>query len=499
MGYSVIILVVFFLRGSMPGDDKYSDGTQPNMTFAGALSVLVFLLISISTQVFWLDDTGSTQITLLLVTAYASVMAMCHGYRWHDIQNAILYGCRIAMLPMLILMLVGVLIASWVAAGTIPAMMYYGMLLLSPDYFLFSVCLICGIGSISTGSSWTTAATFGVGFMGIGIGLGIAPAITAGAVISGSIFGDKMSPLSDSTNLASGVAQADLFDHVKSMVYSTGPAIIISLLMYFLWGLLVQSSGPVNDEKLLEIMNGLDTRYSLNAITLLPPILVIALVMKKVSGLAVMVLASIFGMIIAIGLQGHSFSEMLKFMNFGYVSNIGVPDVDKILSGGGLQNMMWTISLGFVALSMGGVMEKTGMLDVILGKIKSLVSSVSGLVITHVFSSIAINIFAASQYMAVIIPTRMLVPAYKKLKLLPQVCSRVSEDSATVTSPLIPWGLGGVYYSSVLGVATLDYLPYTFLGLVAPIITIGLAASNKFMFREGDIVSVRAYSDQTTV
>ncbi|WP_286829921.1 MULTISPECIES: Na+/H+ antiporter NhaC [Kordiimonas] len=460
----------------------------------GAISVMLFLLIAISTQVFILGNTGSTQITLIIVTAFASIVAMLNGYKWHDVQEAILYGCNIAMLPMMILMMVGVLIASWTAAGTIPALIYYGIKLLTPDYFLFSACLICSIGSLSTGSSWTTAATFGVGFMGIGLGLGIPPEITAGAVISGSIFGDKMSPLSDSTNLASAVAQAELFDHIKSMIYSTGPAILITLAIYFVMGFMFDHAGAVDDAQVQAILDGIEGAFSLNPITLLPPILVVVLIMKRMSGLAVMIIASLVGMMLAIGLQGFSLDDMITFMNFGFTSNVGVPDVDKILSGGGLQNMMWTISLGFIALSMGGVMEKTKMLDVILTKIRHLVHNTGGLVVTHVLSSFAVNLLAASQYMALIIPARMLVPVYKAQKLLPQVCSRVSEDSATATSPLVPWGLGGVYYASVLGVATLDYLPYTFFGLIVPAVTIVLAFSNKFMFREGDIASKRTYS-----
>ncbi|MCJ9430076.1 Na+/H+ antiporter NhaC [Kordiimonas marina] len=471
-----------------------ADYEPRGMKLAGALSVVIFLLVAISVQVFVFDNTGSTQITLIIVTAFASIVAMLYGYRWHDVQEAILYGCNIAMLPMMILMMVGVLIASWTAAGTIPALIYYGIKLLNPDYFLFSACLICSIGSLSTGSSWTTAATFGVGFMGIGLGLGIPPEYTAGAVISGSIFGDKMSPLSDSTNLASAVAQAELFDHVKSMLYSTVPAILLALLIYLIMGLSAGHAAVVNDTKVQAILGGISGKFSLNPIVLLPPFLVVYLIMKRMSGLAVMIIASLAGMAIAVGIQGYSLNDMLTYMNFGFKSQMGVPEVDKILSGGGLQNMMWTVSLGFIALSMGGVMEKTHMLEVILKKIRPLVHTTGGLVLTHVLSSFAVNLLSASQFMALIIPARMLVPVYRAQKLLPQICSRVSEDSATATSPLVPWGLGGVYYTSVLGVATLDYLPFTFFGLIVPCITLIYAFSNTFMFREGDIETKRTYS-----
>jgi len=473
--------------------------TEKHVGFASAVSVMLFLVIAISVQVFVFESTGTTQITLILVTAVAAIVAMLNGYSWDDVQKGILHGCNIAMLPMLILMLVGALIATWIAAGTIPCLIYYGVLLLTPKYFLFSTCLICCFGSLATGSSWTTAATFGVGFMGVGIGLGVSPEITAGAVISGSIFGDKMSPLSDSTNLASGVAEADLFDHIRSMTYSTGPAILLTLLIFFIWGFSFSSNVNVDNSQITQILDGIKNNYSLSIITLIPPALVVVLAMKRVGGLAVMVIATVTASLIAIFLQDQTASDMLTYMNFGYVSNIGVVEVDKLLSSGGLQNMMWTVSLGFVALSMGGVMEKTNMLEAILQRMKRWVRTVSGLVTTHVVSSILINIFTASQFMAIIIPTRMLVPVYKSKKLLPQVCSRVSEDSATVTSPLIPWGLGGVYFSSVLGVATMDYLPFTFFAILAPLMTLLLAYTNIYMFKEGDIVSAKKYSEKEQV
>lgn len=468
---------------------------EKSVGFAGALGVVIFLIAAMAFQVFILKSSWTTHITLIIVITAASIVSLSYGFTWDEIQNGILYGCNLAMLPMLILMLVGMLIATWIASGTIPTLIYYGIKLLTPKYFLFSACLICCFGSVATGSSWTTAATFGVAFMGIGMGLGVSPAITAGAVISGSIFGDKMSPLSDSTNLAAGVAEADLFDHIKSMVYSTGPAIILTLIIFFILGLRSDSSTIADPEKINIILNGLKDNYNLSVLTLLPAVLVVILAMKKVGGLAVMVIAALFAAFLAIVMQGYTISDMLSFMNYGFVSKVGIPEIDKLLSRGGLQKMMWTVSLGFIALAMGGLLEKTKMLEVLLAKIQPLVKSVPGLATTHVVASILANLFTASQYMAIIIPGRMLVPIYKKKKLLPQVCSRICEDSATVTSPLVPWGLGGVYFTSALGVSTLEYMPFVFFAMLAPAMTLLLAYTNKFMFKEGDIESVKTYSD----
>jgi NhaC family Na+:H+ antiporter len=454
------------------------------VTSFGAFSVMLFLTIAITTQVFVFNNSGAIHITLILVLAYTACVALFYGYSWKEVQNGILHGCQIAMLPMLILMMVGVLIASWIAAGTIPGFIYYGMLLLSPKYFLFSACLICSLGSLSTGSSWTTSATFGVAFMGISLGLGISPAITAGAVISGSIFGDKMSPLSDSTNLAAGIVGADLFKHIKSMLYSTGPAVLLTLLTFYVIGLNIAVDTTIDKSEIEAMLTGISDNYSLSAIIFLPPILVIIMAVKRFEGLLVMVVASFIGAVIALLWQNISIEEMFNAMNYGYKSKTGIENIDSLLSRGGLQNMMWTVSLGFIALSLGGLMEKTQMLEVLLIKIKSLVETVFGLVTTHVVFSIIVNFLGASQFLAIIIPARMLLPIYKEKHLLPEVCSRVSEDSATVTSPLVPWGLGGAYFSTVLGVSTFDYFPYTFLAFFAPLMTILLAYSNKYMFTD---------------
>jgi NhaC family Na+:H+ antiporter len=463
-------------------------------SFGAALFVILFLCVAMYAQIFVLHQDWVTHITLILASVVAAIVAMMSGFTWKDIEEGILYGCQIAMVPMLILMLVGVLISTWIAAGTIPTLIYYGLKILNPSVFLFTVCLVCSVASVATGSSWTTGATFGVAFMGIGMGLGVPPAMTAGAVVSGSIFGDKMSPLSDSTNLAAGVGEADLFDHIRSMVYTTGPAIVIALIIYGILGIRY-GSGSIDTSVVDTILNGLSTNYFISPITLILPALVVFLAIKKVSGLAVMVIASVVGAIFGILFQGYGLGEMLSFMNDGFTSATGIAEVDSLLSRGGLQSMMWTISLGFIALSFGGLLEKTRVLEVLLDKMSSLVSSVRGLIVTHVLSAIAVNLFSASQYMAIIIPGRMLVPAYKKLNLLPQVCSRTCEDSATVTSPLVPWGLCGVFFTGALGVTTVEYLPYTYLAFLAPIIAIVYGFTGKFMFKEGDITSVKTYHD----
>lgn len=477
---------------------EFTSTQEKKPSFAGALFVILFLCVALFVQVFVLEEAWVTHITLILASVVAIIVAMSSGFTYKECQDAILYGCNLAMLPMLILMMIGVLIGSWIPAGVIPSLIYYGMLILTPTIFLATVCLVCAVASVTTGSSWTTGATFGVAFMGIGMGLGIPAPMTAGAVISGAIFGDKMSPLSDSTNLGAAVGEADLFDHIKSMMYTTIPALIISLVIYAVMGLQF-AGGTIDAEQIAMVLDGLTGAFNIGLIYFIPPIIVVFLAIKRVPGLAVMIIASLIGAAFAMIFQGYSIAEMLTFMNYGYVSTTGVEALDSLLTRGGLQSMMWTISLGFIALSFGGIIEKTKMLHVLLDKMSALVSSVGGLVTTHVISGIAVNLFSASQYMAIIIPGRMYRPAYKKLGLLPQVLSRTSEDSGTVFSPLVPWGLCGVFFYGCLGVPTIQYIPYTFLSFLVPIIAVIYSWVGFAMFKEGDIKSVSAYKEDDEV
>ncbi|ATJ83287.1 Na+/H+ antiporter NhaC [Halomonas beimenensis] len=472
-----------------------TNDTSIRPSFLGAASCIGFLCFMMFAQIFLLGEDWVTHISLIFAIVVCAIIALASGFGWHDIQKGILYGCEIAMLPMLILMMVGVLVASWIASGTIPSLVYYGLQLINPAYFLFTAVIVCSIASLVTGSSWTTAATFGVAFMGIGSGLDIPPAMTAGAVISGAIFGDKISPVSDSTNLAAGIAEANLFDHIRSMFYTTGPALLISAALFFLIGM-GYDSGNVDTSQTDRLLAGIRENYSVGLVAFLPPLIVLVLAYRRVNALAVMVIGSLVGAAMAVATQGVGIGDMMNFMNYGYVSETGVESVDSLLSRGGLQEMMWTISLGFIGLSLGGLLEKTRMLEVLLERMGELVSHSRGLITTHVLASLATNLFSASQYIAIIIPGRMLVPAYRRLNILPSVCSRTCEDSATVTSPLVPWGLGGAYYMGVLDVSAWDYMGWTFLALITPVIAVLYAMFNLFIWREGERNDVNTYRQQ---
>ena len=462
--------------------EKRKDYVQPS--FGIALLIVIFLFAVLIIQVIQLGG-PDIHMTLIFAISFATLVLMVKGMKWKKIEEGIIHGCKIATIPMLILMFIGMLIPTWIASGTIPVLIYYGLQLISPSMFLFTAALICGVASLSTGSSWTTGATFGVAFMGISMGLGVPPAMAAGAIISGAIIGDKLSPLSDSTNLAAGVSEANLFKHIKSMLYTTIPAFVIALVIYLILGM-KYSAGNIDKTTVDVILTGLSSNFNISPgialVSLIPLAAVLIMAFKQVSALAAMVVASLIGMFLAIIINGYSIYEMMSFMNYGFSIDTGIAEVNKLLNRGGLQAMMWTVSLGYLGLSFGGILEKTGTLDALLSKMMGATKNARNLITTHIFSAIAVNMLSASQYVAILIPGRMFLSSYDKLGIRRNVASRTSEDGGTVTSPLVPWGLCGVFFAGTLGVATLDYLPYTFLALFTPLIAILYATIGKFIW-----------------
>ncbi|MBE6035887.1 MAG: Na+/H+ antiporter NhaC [Clostridiales bacterium] len=455
-------------------------------SFGIALLTVLFLFVIIIAQVL-VAGSPDIHMTLVFSIAFAVLLLLMTGTKWSSIEEGVMHGCKIATVPMMILMFIGMLIPTLIAAGTIPSLIYYGLKIINPSVFLLTAAVVCSVSSMCTGSSWTTGGTFGVAFMGISMGLGIPPALTAGAVISGAVIGDKLSPLSDSTNLAAGVCETNLFQHIKSMLYTTVPAFIISLVIYTVLGMKYKAAA-IDTSAVDTILSGLDASFNVSPIyamvSLIPLVVIVTLALKKVSALAAMVIASIVAMLVAMLAQGYGLMEMMSYMNYGFSIDTGVEAVDKLLNRGGIQAMMWTVSLGYLGLTYGGILEITGTLEALIDKMTALTQNARNLVITHLLSSICINIISASQYVAIIIPGRMYLPAYKKLGIRMDVASRTCEDSGTVTSPLVPWGLCGVFFTGALGVGTLEYLPYAFLCYLTPIVAIAYAITGKFIWKE---------------
>jgi NhaC family Na+:H+ antiporter len=363
------------------------------------------------------------------------------------------------------------MIGTWIMGGVVPSMIYYGLKVLSPGIFLVATLIICSIVSLGTGSSWSTAGTVGVALVGVGQGLGVPVAMVAGAIVSGAYFGDKMSPLSDTTNLAPAVAGTDLFSHVRHMVYTTGPAYFISIVLYGLLGTRF-SGGGMKAENIEVILSTIKSNFFIHPILLLPPLLVIVMVVKKIPPLPALLGGTALGGIFAIIAQSKPLSEVIQAAQSGYVSQSGVKMVDDLLTRGGLESMMTTVALIICALSFGGIMEKTGMLEVLARALLKRVKRTGSLVAATLFSCIALNAVASDQYIAIIIPGRMYKKAFDERGLHPKNLSRLLEGSGTLSSPLIPWNSCGAFMHAALGVNPLLYLPYAFFNLIVPLVCV---------------------------
>ena len=457
----------------------------PSLAQSLAPIFLLVLLLSTSIWLFGADSSqGANQVALTLTAAVAALIAIYNGERWSDILEAIVNGISTAMGAILILLAIGALIGTWSLSGTVPAMIYYGVQLLSPSIFYPTACLICALVSVSVGSSWTTAGTIGIGLMGIAQGLGLSPEVTAGAVISGAYFGDKMSPLSDTTNLAPAVAGTELFTHIRHMSYTTGPSFVIALAGFTLVGFL--GGGPAGEVALGTLPDVLAANFNLSLWTLVPLVVVLGLAVARYHALPVLLFGALLGAVFAVVLQPEVVAAyggageigpglaMLKgawiSLFDGYVAQTGNAVVDDLLSRGGMSSVLTTIWLVISALTLGAVLEHAGMLQRIIQGVIRAAKSTGSLIAAVIATSIGTNIVTGDQYIAIVLPGRMFRAEFRRRRLKARNLSRTIEDAGTLTSPLIPWNTCGAYMAATLGVATLAYLPWCFLNLVNPLV-----------------------------
>ncbi|MDH4217661.1 MAG: Na+/H+ antiporter NhaC [Candidatus Aminicenantes bacterium] len=457
--------------------------TRKEVKLRVALTPVLFLIValSITIGIFKLPP----HIPLILAAAVAALVATTHKHPWVEIQEGMVHGITLAMSAILILMIVGTMIGTWIAGGIVPSMIYYGLKVLSPAIFLVATLIICSIISLGTGSSWSTAGTVGVALIGVGRGLGIPVPMVAGAIISGAYFGDKMSPLSDTTNLAPAVAGTDLFSHIRHMVYTTAPGYILALILYGLIGIRF-SKGTLETQGVETILFTIKSNFFIHPVLLLPPIFVIIMVVKKIPPLPALLGGTILGGIFAMLTQSISLKDVIQAAQSGYISETGVKMVDDLLTRGGLESMMQTVALIICALSFGGIMERTGMLETLAKALLKRVRRTGSLVATTIISCIGMNAIASDQYIAIVIPGRMFKNAFDARGLHPKNLSRCLEDSGTLTSPLIPWNSCGAFMGATLGVNPLLYLPYAFLNLSNPLVSIFYGYTGITMEKIGD-------------
>jgi NhaC family Na+:H+ antiporter len=463
-------------------------------TLIEALIPLVFLtvLISINVLIFGVDSLeGSNQIVLLLAAGVAGLVALRIGFSWEEMLSGVVKSISTAIPAILILLLIGSLAGTWLLSGIIPAMVYYGLHILNPTIFLVAACVICAIVSIATGTSWGTVATIGVALLGIGRALGLPDGLIGGAIISGAYLGDKFSPLSDTSNLSAGMAGADLFTHIRFMVWTTLPTMVITLLIFLFIGLFRETTGEYQD--ITPLLQAVDGAFHITPWLFLVPALVIFLIVRKAPAAPTLFLGTLAGAVFALvfqpqiikqvsGIEGQfhlaSFIAVMKSMYTDISVVTGNEMADNLLQTGGMSGMLKTVWLILCAMIFGGVMEGTGLLQRITESIIRWAHNTGSLVASTVATSLFINLTASDQYLSLVIPGRMYADTYRKQGLKPEVLSRTLQDSGTVTSALIPWNTCGATQSAVLGVSAFSFAPFAFFNILTPIVTLIFAYFN---------------------
>lgn len=457
-------------------------------SFVSALIPIIFLIGLLSLNVFLYGDNalgGANQLALLLAAALAAIIGIRHGYKWKNILEGISKSISSTTPAIIILLLIGSLAGTWLISGIVPTMIYYGLQILSPKIFLVAACIICAIVSLASGSSWSTIATVGIALLGIGNALNISEGLVAGAIISGAYFGDKMSPLSDTTNLAPAMAGTDLFTHIRYMMYTTIPTFIITLTIFLIVGL--SFDNDQNIDSINNLLTAIENRFVVSPWLFLVPIGVLILIIKKVPALPALLVGTLLGGIFAIIFQPHLIIELSgidnNFIQSSYITVINAMGgetsietsntvMNDLLSTGGMYGMLNTIWLIICAMCFGGVMETTGKLKKISSSIIQYAENTGSVIATTACTCIFFNLTASDQYLSIVVPGRMYADTFKEKGLAPENLSRTLEDSGTVTSVLIPWNTCGATQSAILGVATLSYLPYCFFNIISPLMTV---------------------------
>ena len=466
-------------------------GDVPNgprtLTMTEAAIPIVALVVLIGLSYFLFGDAGAkgpNQVALVIAAMIGLVIGRRAGYTMQDLREAAIASVGTGISAIFILFAVGALTGAWAMSGTLMAMVYYGLQILSPNYFYMTTALICGIVAFSIGSSWTVAATIGIGLVGIAINMDLSPAVTAGAVISGAYFGDKSSPLSDTANLAAAVGGADLYQHLREVLWTSVPAFAVTLLALLFMG----SPGDFDaSEKLEEIRR----TFGVSLWHFLPLVVVIVLAFRRFPPFTTIMMGALAGALLAIVASPErviAFAAdpalpaplaLLKgawlALASGYTSTTGIEQIDMLASRGGMERMLDTIWLIIVALAFGGVVEKAGVIERLVAPVLARVKSNGGLVAATVGSTVATNAVTADQYIAIVLPGRMFKDAFRQRGLAPVVLSRSLGDSATVTSALIPWNSCGAFMAATLGVTTLAYAPFTFFNILSPLVSVLLA------------------------
>lgn len=465
---------------------SHSDSRIMKPGLGMALLPILLTLAVLAVQLFYFGD-FTPHIPLAIGIAITALVGLKLGHKWDNIEEGVFHVINISLPSVSILITVGMIVGIWIASGTVPTLIYYGLKILSPELFLAAGMVLCSIVSVSLGTSWGTVGTVGLALMGIGAGFGIPMYWTAGAVVSGAFFGDKISPLSDTTNLAPAVTGTNLFDHIRNMLPTTVPSMLIALAIYLVVGFTLIDTSKVSFERIDAITTALDNAFWISPLMLLPALLVIVLAVKKQPPIPSLFAGAVVGGIMAMACQGAGLHETFTFANSGYSIDTGVAEIDPLLNRGGIQSMMWTISLVLLALGFGGALERVGCLQAIIEVIIARVKSFGGVQTSAILTSVATNAVAGDPYLSIALPGRMYAPVYRGMKFSPLNLSRAIEEGGTLVSPLIPWNAGGAFVISALALGIADgnfenllYIPLAFACWLSPLIGIFYAMTGLF-------------------
>lgn len=466
-------------------DQDQKDIENPSLGLA--LVPVLLTLVVLGIQLFYFGD-FTPHIPLAIGLAITGLVGVSRGWRWKDMEQGIFHVIHVSLPSVSVLICVGMIIGVWIASGTVPTLIYYGLVILSPQIFLAAAMILCALVSLSLGTSWGTVGTVGLALMGIGAGFDVPVYWTAGAVVSGAFFGDKISPLSDTTNLAPAVTGTDVFSHIKNMMPTTVPAMLVALAVYVFAGYSLVDAEGGSFEKISTITDTLQDNFFISPWLLLPAALVIVLAVKRmppIPSLFAGVLAGGFAAMLA--QDGVTLHNLFTYGNSGYSIDTGVSEIDSLLNRGGIQSMMWTISLVLIALGFGGALEKTGCLETIIRAIMSKVKTFAGVQTAAVSTSVATNLVAGDPYLSIALPGRMYAPVYRGLGYSTLNLARGIEEGGTLISPLVPWNAGGAFVISALGLGIVDgnienllYIPLAIACWLSPIIGIFYAQTGLF-------------------
>ncbi len=438
-------------------------------TFGSACALIIFVMAVLAIGILHYEV--APQMPIVLSIIIVSFYGLWLGIKWRDLEESMIRGIVSGLPSILILCLIGMLIGVWILNGTVPTLSYYGLQLLSPTYFLASSVIICAVTSIVTGSAWSTIGTIGVALMATAYGLGVPLAMAAGSIVSGAFFGDKMSPLSDTTNLAPAIANVSIFDHIRHMLWTSIPSLLITVSIFIVLGLQLEEK-TASFSQLTSLTTALKDYFPITLWTLISPLLILVLAIRRAKPIPTLVIGFIAAVLTTYAtVPGINLGQIMTTAHFGFTSETGITEVDKLLSRGGLSSMMFAVSLIMIALAFGGIIQRTGIMEAILNGLKHFLNKTGNVILITVLSCLGVNVLVGEQYLSIVLPGKMIGPAYKKVKLHQVNLSRTLEDAGTLLHALIPWGVSGAFIMSTLGIG-MEYALFSFLCFINPILAI---------------------------